>query len=273
MSRQHYTDRNGENVIHMYTPFAFDIDDDYDYRRTSVLHSICFFFIHTLVIVLLYPYFAVVNGLRVRGRENMRAMRGKGAVTICNHIHILDSPMVSCGIGLRRTYYVTLASNFCIPVVRHLVRWLGGVPLGQTPPQIKHMFSEMETALHDGKIVHMYPEGVLIPYCKELRGFRRGTFLMAAQSGVPVLPMVFTFRAPRGIGKRFRRKPLITLEILPAVFPDESLPMHRRSQKLLEDCYAAMSDAIKRASRGGGSANPGVRDTRVHDSNSEVARV
>lgn len=247
MSKQHYTDENGENVIHMYTPFALDIDDGYDYRRKGPLSTAWFYIIHTFVISILYPSFLIVNGLRIHGRKNMRALRGRGAVTVCNHFHVLDSPMVSCGIGLRRTYYVTLASNFCIPVIRHLVRWLGGVPLGQSPAQIKRMFSEMETALREGKIVQMYPEGVLIPYSDGLRAFRRGTFLMAAEAGVPVLPMVFTYRAPRGILRRLRRRPFLTLEILPAIFPDESLPMHRRSQRLLDDCRAAMLAAVDRS--------------------------
>jgi len=241
LAKQKYSDQNGENVVHMYTPFSYDIGKNYNYRRSGALGSLFFYFLHSLILVILYPYFLFVNGLKIVGRENMRAMRGKGVVTVSNHVHIMDSPMLSCAIGFRRTYYVAAASNFCIPLVRHFVRGLGGVPITAAPSQMKYLFSEMNAALAGGKAVQMYPESVLMPYCDTLRAFKRGAFYMAAEADVPVLPMVFTFRKPRGLLGRIRKKPFVTLRILPAIYPDSNLKKEQKSIRLRDACFTAMS--------------------------------
>ena len=71
----------------------------------------------------------------------------------------------------------------------------------------------MRAQLEKGRIVHFYPEASLWPWYDKLRPFRNGAFHLAVKSGVPVLPMVFTFRQPRGLIGRLRKKPLITLHI------------------------------------------------------------
>lgn len=239
--KKHYSDYNGENVVHMPTPFAFGIGPDYDYLRRGPLGTFFYYLIHSLAIILLWPYFLLVNGFRVRGLANARAMRGRGVVAICNHAHLMDSPMASCALGLRRTYAVTIASNFCIPVVRHLVRALGGVPLDGSLSQMRRLFAAMHDALAAGSAVLMYPEGVLVPYSGELRPFRSGAFKMACDADAPVLPLRITFRAPTGLWRHLRKKPFVTLTVLPAICPDKALPPRERSADLQRKCESAMS--------------------------------
>lgn len=177
----------------------------------------------------------------IRGREHAKKLRGKGVVVIPNHVHIMDAPMIACALGIRRVYFVTTASNFCIPVIRHLIRWLGAIPITDSPAQIKRMFDEMEHTLSNGKAVAIYPEGVLLPYCENIRTFKRGAFKMAADASAPLLPVKLSFRAPNGIWKLLRRKPFVTLEFMQPIYPDESLPLRERSAKAERECHAAMS--------------------------------
>ena len=245
MSKRHYSDNNGENVLHMYTPFSLDLGEGYDYQARGWRPTAIYYFLHVLAATLLDPVLRIALGFRIVGRKNARALRGHGVVTVSNHVHPLDCVMLSLGIGLRRIYYVSLASNFCIPVVRHLVRGLGGVPLSGEPGQTTRLIKEMTAALKDGAAVQMYPEGVLTPYSGEPHAFKRGAFLLAAQAGTPVLPMAFTIREPAGLYRLFRRKPLLTLHVAPAVYPDASLPERQRIQRLQESCREAMFDAIR----------------------------
>lgn len=239
--KKHYDDRGGENVVHMPTPFAFGIGEDYDYLRRSPASKFLYYLIHSLATTILWPYFKLVSGFRIVGKENVRQVRGRGVVVVCNHVHTMDSPMASSALGFRRLYAVTIASNFCIPVVRHLVRALGGVPLDGSLSQMRHLFSAMNEALRGGSAVLMYPEGVLIPYCRELRPFRAGAFKLACDANAPMLPMRISFREPRGVWKRMRKKPLVTLTVLPPIYPDAGLPQRERCREMQRRCFDAMS--------------------------------
>jgi 1-acyl-sn-glycerol-3-phosphate acyltransferase len=248
LASRHYSDIGNGNVIHMHTPFALDINEKYDYRRRGLLPTVWFYIFHSFVIIILYPVFLLLFGFRIKGLRNMRGARRGGFVAVSNHVHVLDSPMFSCAVGFRRTYYVTLASNFCIPVVRHIIRWLGAVPLSDSPSQLGRMFGEMEAALRSGKALLMYPEGVLIPYCRKLRDFKRGTFLLAAKAEVPVVPMAITFRQPSGLYRLFKKKPLVTLNVMAPVYPDAALPVRARAAALESACRSAMLACVTGAS-------------------------
>ena len=139
-----------------------------------------------------------------------------------------------------RTYFITLASNFKIPLVRHLIRILGGVPLPTDVQTTAEMFSEMGKALKKGACVQIYPEGILLPYCRGLRPFRRGAFYLAEENQVPVLPMVITFHSPTGIRRIYKRKPCLHLHILPPLWPDPALPKRQQIKDLQERCFYSM---------------------------------
>lgn len=241
---KHYSDRtNEENIIHMPTPFRLNLEH-FDYRKAAPAITLRHALLHMLVLIILRPYFLLVNGYHVHGRKNLRRLGDGGFVTISNHIHIMDAPMTGCAIGMRRVYFLTLASNFCIPVIRHLVTALDGVPLTKEPEQVDTLFREMEKALQNGDIVHVYPEGVLVPYCDHLRTFRRGAFKMAAEADVPVLPMVYTYRKPKGLLRLFRKKPYLLCTFLSPVYPDHSVPLRERSIRLMKQCRAEMLSAM-----------------------------
>ena len=212
----------------------------YNYLRRSAPAVCGYYLFRQFALIVLWPYFLLLNGARIRGRRNVRALRRTGLVAVCNHVNAMDSPLASEALGLRRTYYVTLSSNLRIPFVRLLVRGLGGVPLGENPAQLCRLFENMELALRAGKAVMVFPEGQLEPYSPGLRPFRRGAFVLAADTGVPVLPMRITYREPKGLLRRLRRRPFLTLNVLPPLRPDMTLPPRERSLALQRACREAM---------------------------------
>ena len=103
---------------------------------------------------------------------------------------------------------------------------------------------QLEGYLKKGGIVHLYPETVLHPYCRELRGFHRGAFVLAYDCDVPVLPMVVSFRMPGRIARLYRRKPYVTLKILEPVMPDKSAKKKAESERLKNEVYNRMCAAL-----------------------------
>lgn len=232
-----------ERVTSNWEPLKFETSSDYDYLRNAWYKRLGTALFRGLVAFILCFYNGLVLGVKVHGRENLRALKGTGAVAVCNHVHDMDCTIHNIALLPRRVYHVSLDSNFRIPVVRHIIRWLGAVPLSRSPKQVRRLFSEMETALRAGAIVQVYPEGVLVPYDRQMREFHNGGFRMAAEANVPVLPMMLLQRQPRCVLRLWKRKPCMELYILPPIFPEDGLPRPEAVARYRREARAAMEQA------------------------------
>lgn len=210
------------HVVHMPTPFACNVDEHYRFVNRNVFFRLGSNLVFYLIAMpLLSIGSRLVFGLKIIGKKNLRYVKG-GAVTVTNHVHFLDSPMVACTLFPRKPLFASLQSNFEIPVVRRLVRILGGVPIPESPKALGAFMDAMRAQLQKGRIVHFYPEASLWPWHDKLRPFKNGAFHLAVKSGVPVVPMVFTYRKPGWLMSRLRKKPLLTLRIGEPEYPAQS---------------------------------------------------
>lgn len=215
------------HLLHMPETADFTTPRGYDYLRADPRQNPVRYALErvlwNVVSVLLLLIDTAAFGLRIEGWENLKPLRRRGFVSVSNHVHPMDCTAAALALVWKRMYFVTLESNFRIPGIRHLIRALGGVPLPKSPLCTTEMLASMRTAVAQGWVVHMYPEAVLQPYADGLRPFHKGAFTLAASAGVPVLPMAITFRRPRGLYALYKRRPCMTLHLLPPVFPDEAL--------------------------------------------------
>ncbi len=131
-----------------------------------------------------------------------------------------------------------------LPFIRHLLFVARCMPVPQDRKLLRTFSDAMDAALRAGGIVNIYPEGWLIPYCDTLRDFKNGAFSHAKDAGVPVVPMCITYRKGRGLW-RLKRRPCMTLHILPPVFPDPAAPRAADTVRLRETCKAAMEACIR----------------------------
>ena len=107
--------------------------------------------------------------------------------------------MVALACGDRKEHFTALADSFKIPVVRKLIKLLKAIPIPKDINNKKNFLRAIDNLLKEGELVHFYPEASLIPYCKKLRKFKNGAFDFSIRNNVPIIPMVFTFREPKGI--------------------------------------------------------------------------
>ena len=110
---------------------------------------------------------------------------------------------------------------------------------------MKELFSAMEEAIKGGACVQIYPEGVLDPYCGELRRFKSGAFRLAVSAGSPVLPAVLTLHEPRGWRRFFKKKPCLHLHLLPPVFPEQGAEPREEARRLQSLSRERMEQAIE----------------------------
>lgn len=244
--------RGGENgggqeddrIVRLPEPFKFQVDGNYDYLRKGALKTAWYVAMRVIVDIILNIYDRLMFGLKINGAKNLKEVRKTGAMIVCNHVHTMDCTFIDCAIPLRRVYYTTLESNFRIPVARHFIRWLGGVPIPTKICELKDFTAEMKRALESGNFVCMYPEGVLYPYYNGLRDFKNGAFKLAAMAKSPVVPLVITYRKPRGVYRLYKHKPCITLNVLKPVYPEDGAGTGETARSFRDSCYEQMSSAM-----------------------------
>lgn len=207
------------HVIHMPTPLSYKVDEYFRFVNRNIFFRTCS---SVIFYVIGMPVLTVASrlflGLRIKGQQNLRYLKG-GAVTVTNHVHVLDSPMIACSLFPRKPLFASLKSNFEIPFIRWLVRLLGGVPIPESPKALHAFMEAMRKQLKKGRIVHFYPEASLWPRYEELRPLKNGAFHLAVKSDVPIVPMVFTFREPGKLASKLHKKQLVTLTIGKPEYP------------------------------------------------------
>jgi 1-acyl-sn-glycerol-3-phosphate acyltransferase len=201
-------------------------------------------FYYAIAIPLLFLWTRVILGVRTEA-EN-RLPRVGGALTVCNHVHPLDSALVALALFPRRPVFTSAPVNLENRWYGGLVRLLGAVAIPLTTAGLPLFLSEMELVLAQGRIVHFFPEGDLKPYDTNLRDFKRGAFHLAAQARVPVVPLSIRFTAPSGVGRLFRRKPTMVLVIGEPIVPTMTDPRSDRRIRM-EVAWRRMQDLITRA--------------------------
>ncbi|WP_433363422.1 glycosyltransferase [Actinoplanes sp. CA-142083] len=207
-------------------------------------------FYYGIAIPLLFLFTRVILGVRSEGRN--RLPRG-GALTVCNHVHMLDSALVGLALFPRRVVFTSAPMNLTNRLYGALVRLLGGVAVPRTPSGLPLFFSEMELFLAKGRIVHFFPEGELIPYDTSLRDFKRGAFHLAALARVPVVPLTIRFTPPTGLRRLISKKPTMVIVLGDPIVPTTTDPRSDRAIRM-ELARRRMQDLI--APRAVGESTP-----------------
>ncbi len=220
---------------------SIDVSDPYrkKNRISRALYTACYYLIDTIAVAVVYLSF----GFKVEGRRNLSKIKG-GAITVSNHIHGMDGPFLAVSLYPSRITFTSIEGNFRLPLVRWPVKWVGAVPIPASTHLLKDFFALTVEQLKVGRKVHFYPEGSLLKNAEIIRPFKKGAFHMAADAGVPVIPVTLVRRPATGIYRLFRRKALYTAVILPAVYPDPALSGAKQIEDMKDRAHGSMSEAL-----------------------------
>ena len=180
----------------------------------------------------------------VRGLENFEAVTG-GALLTANHFSPLDNYAVwrSCRhlFGRRRLYKIIREGNYTsFPgLYGYLFRHCNTLPLASTPRGLRAALDSAVTLLRRGERVLIYPEQAMWWRYRKPRPCKPGAYYTAIRAGVPVIPFFLTLEDSEGIGEDGFPIPIHTVNILPPLYPDPSLPEREAAARLAEENYAA----------------------------------
>lgn len=233
------------HIVHLWESLKFNIDEHYKYLPKGKLFKL---FSNLLYYCIAFPiltlFTKLVYDLKIEGKENIKNLKG-GAITVSNHVLVLDCAMTGIACGFKKVYYTTQEDSFKIPFVRRLIKFLRALPIPNSMQNKKHFIKTIDTLLQKGDIIHFYPEGSLCPYHTKIRKFRNGAFDFAVRNNVPVVPMVFKFRKPQGIRKLFKRKMDVTLIILKPISTENTeLDKTTKIDILKENVHLEMENII-----------------------------
>ena len=114
--------------------------------------------------------------------------RRGGAVIACTHVSFLD--FVFCGLaGVdvgRKTRFMAKQQVFAHPVGGPLMRGMRHIPVDRTAGSASYRHAV--TALRAGEVVGVFPEAT-ISRSFTVRDLKSGAVRMAAEAGVPLIPM------------------------------------------------------------------------------------
>ncbi len=217
---------------------AQKIDEDYEYlpikwtekiRRAIVLS----------VVKAVGPVITWIGmGAKVVGRENLRAVKG-GAISVCNHVHNLDTLLMKNSLGPFRTFHTGNYYLLKRGWLGRLFKSGGFLPVGTTLGDMKKLQNTVERLVRAGKIVNFYPEHALWPRYEKLRPFKPGAFRYAVKFNVPVLPVFIEFKMTK-IRRFFRLKKKMIVHILPPQYAKETGSDRERSEELLRTVFECM---------------------------------
>ena len=213
-----------ENVMEVWHPLKFDVNEKYKYVPTNTFFRIISWIVYYIIAVpILSILLKLVYDFKIEGKENIKNLQG-GAITVSNHVLVLDCAMVGLAVcGKEKIFYTTQSESFQIPFVRKLIKLLRAIPIPKEVKNKERMVKEISNLLKDNKFVHFYPEAILYPYCNKIRHFKNGAFDLAIKNDVPVVPIVIKFRQPKGIRKILKRKKDATLKILEPIYFEKIL--------------------------------------------------
>ena len=142
----------------------------------------------------------------LRGTEHIPTTGG--AVLACTHVSYLD--FIFCGLAAlpagRRTRFMAKQQVFANRVAGPLMRGMHHIPVDRAAGQAS--YREAVAALGAGEVVGVFPEAT-ISRSFTVKGIKTGAVRMAAEAGVPVIPVtvwgsqrLWTKGRPRDLTRR-----------------------------------------------------------------------
>lgn len=193
------------------------IRDDFTYLFFS---KICYFF----VVVFGRFFLKIIGNHKVIGENKITNLNSNGFISICNHCHFLDSVLTGTALKKRNVWYSSMQRNFETPYLRHILRILKGFPIPNNPFGLMQILKPVIKTIHEGNIVHFYPEAEIWHLHLGISNFQQGAFYLAHAANCPVVPIVHLFKQKNFFGLKLSKNILdITTIIGDPIYPNSNI--------------------------------------------------
>lgn len=180
----------------------------------------------------------------VRGIENFTAVKG-GKLVTCNHFSVGDNYAV--WVALRDhmdgklLYKVIREGNYTNPPKPFglFMRHCNTLPLSSQISTMKKFSKAVKVLLGRGETILIYPEQGMWWNYRKPRPMQDGAFALAVRNNTPIVPIFITMEDSDVLDGDGFFVQEYTVNILPAIYPDQSLPSGERKDKMRKENYDA----------------------------------
>ncbi len=198
---------------------ACSVDGGYRYSHGPAWQLFSFALYRLIATPVAYLFCRLCFGVRIRGKSNLRGLRG-GYFLYGNHTQGAADAFIPTLVTFpRRCDIVCGREAVSIPIVKHIVPMVGGIPLGSTVSGCHNFSDALLGCIKHGRAVAIYPEAHIWPYCNYIRNYPSGSFMYPHKMEVPAVGFTVTYRRRRGIFRRL--PPLIDVTVGKPVMPGD----------------------------------------------------
>ncbi len=227
-----------------YIPFGKRwVTPDGSYRyRLHFIQRVGAFFVRLLMATVGVLLIKLRYGVKVEGKEHLRAVKDMGAIAVCNHFSCLDILLHRYATGYFRSYVTVAPQNNKRGLGGALMRRAGTLPFSNHLAAMRNFWRESERLLKRGKMLCFYAEQAMWVGYQKPRPMKEGAFYFAVKYNVPVVPVFCTFqKSKRGAIKR------VCVRLSPAVFPNEKRGKGARISEMRMCAQAAWGGCYEEA--------------------------
>ena len=180
----------------------------------------------------------------VRGIENFTAVKG-GKIVTCNHFSVCDNYAV--WVALREhmdgkmLYKIIREGNYTNPPKPFglFMRHCNTLPLSSQTSTMKKFLRAVKELLSRGETILIYPEQSMWWNYRKPRPIQDGGFALAVKNKTPIVPIFITMEDSDIIDGDGFFVQEYTINILPAIYPDESLSSSLAKEAMKKENYEA----------------------------------
>lgn len=179
----------------------------------------------------------------IRGIENFQAVEG-GRIVTCNHFSVCDNYAV--WVTLRdhmkgkMLYKVIREGNYTNPPKPFglFMKHCNTLPLSSQKSTMMKFMRAFAELLRRGETILIYPEQGMWWNYRKPRPMQEGAFSLAVRNNAPIVPIFITMEDGTTLDGDGFFVQEYTMHVLPAIYPDKSLPMAKAKKKMMEENYA-----------------------------------
>ena len=214
-------------------------DGTYVYMHTkNPFWHIGHFFWSTLFKFIGFIGGAIVFGTwRVKGRKKLKRLGA--CITTSNHVGFLDAVMTIRASGMQNRYIVAAPHNCKSTLGGKILSTAGLIPLPISYKGARPFMEMLEYAANKKRAkIHFYAEKSMWIGYRKPRPPKDGAFYYADKLDLPVVPMLYCFKTPRGL-RKLLHLPKATIEIGDPIYADKTLSPSERKMDMAKRAYDA----------------------------------
>ena len=207
------------------------VGDNYKYKANKVASFIWYYIIAMPIAFLLMKisfHYKWVN------KKAVKKVKG-GFFIYGNHTNFVGDALMPSLFRYKKNNIIVKSDTVSIKGIKHLVKDLGAMPLGDTLKANKNLLKEMKLRIKNGESITIYPEAHIWPYYTGIRPFTSSAMKYPILYNVPSFALTTCYQK-----RKFFKKPKVVLCLDGPFYPDMDLPPKEREEKLADDIYGSL---------------------------------